>query len=150
MEKRPHLAAERRSRAGQPVDLSAETALVLGIGGCRYMRTAHRETVGSPSPGHVGSDEKLARARDLGADGGFNYKTTDWVQQVREATEGRGPDLIIDGTGGATFDEALHAVRPGGRTGSHIRRHDWTGPAADGEAYLLETARRPRIHDGCS
>ena len=62
-----------------------------------------------------GSDEKLARARELGADGGFNYKTADWVKQVREATEGQGPDLIIDGTGGETFDKALDAVRPGGR-----------------------------------
>jgi NADPH:quinone reductase-like Zn-dependent oxidoreductase len=36
-----------------------------------------------------------------------NYKTADWVKQVREATEGLGPDLIVDGTGGETFDKAL-------------------------------------------
>jgi zinc-binding alcohol dehydrogenase/oxidoreductase len=38
---------------------------------------------------------------------------------VREATGGRGPDLIIDGTGGATFDKALDAARPGGRIVSY-------------------------------
>ncbi len=93
-----------------------ETAVVLGVGGgvatCALLiakQSGARVLVTS------GSDEKLARARELGADGGFNYKTADWVKQVREATEGQGPDLIIDGTGGETFDKALDAVRPGGR-----------------------------------
>ena len=48
-------------------------------------------------------------------DDGFNYKTADWVKQVRRATAGLGPDLIVDGTSGETFDKALDAVRPGGR-----------------------------------
>jgi NADPH:quinone reductase-like Zn-dependent oxidoreductase len=93
--------------------------------------------------------ESWSRPEVTRTDDGFNYKTADWVKQVREATEGRGPDLIIDGTGGGTFDKALDAVRPGG-TGRHVRRHDPTAPAADGEAHLLETARRPRIDDGRS
>jgi len=49
----------------------------------------------------------------LGAEAGFNY-ATDWVKAARAATEGQGPDVIIDGTGGATFDRALDAARPGG------------------------------------
>src|SRR5207302_1232683 len=38
---------------------------------------------------------------------------------AREATGGLGPDLIIDGTGGATFEQALDAARPGGRVVSY-------------------------------
>ncbi len=97
-----------------------ETVLVLGIGGgvatCALLiakQSGARVLVTSSS------DAKLDRARALGADGGFNYKTTDWVKAAREATGRQGPDLIIDGTGGATFDKALDAARPGGRIVSY-------------------------------
>ncbi len=97
-----------------------ETALVLGIGGgvatlalLIARRSGARVLVTS------GSDAKLARAQALGADGGFNYKTTDWVAAAREATAGQGPDLIIDGTGGAVFERSLDAARPGGRVVSY-------------------------------
>lgn len=98
---------------------SGETVLVTGIGGgvatfalliARYLGA--RVLVTS------GSDAKLTQARKLGADDGFNY-TTDWVKAARAATEGQGPDVIIDGTGGATFERAIDAARPGGRIVSY-------------------------------
>jgi NADPH:quinone reductase-like Zn-dependent oxidoreductase len=103
-----------------------ETVLVLGIGGgvatfalLIARRAGARVLVTS------GSEEKLARAKALGADRGFNYKAGDWVKAVREATGG-GPDLIIDGTGGETFEQALDAAPPGGRVVSYGAT---TGPA---------------------
>ncbi len=97
-----------------------ETVLVLGIGGgvATFALLIARHA-GARVLVTSGSDAKLSRARELGADGGFNYKTADWVKGVREATGGQGPDLIIDGTGGATFDRALDAARPGGRVVSY-------------------------------
>ena len=62
-----------------------------------------------------GSDEKLQRAQALGASGGFNYKTSNWVKAAKGAIGGQGTDLIVDGTGGETFNQALDAVKPGGR-----------------------------------
>src|SRR5436309_327295 len=69
-----------------------ETVLVTGIGGgvatfalLIARRRGARVLVTS------GSDEKLARARDLGAKAGFNYRTSDWVKAVRAATNG-GPE----------------------------------------------------------
>lgn len=93
-----------------------ETVLVLGVGGgvATFALLIARHA-GARVLVTSGSDAKLARARALGADGGFNYKTSDWVAAVREATDGRGPDLIVDGTGGETFERALDAARPGGR-----------------------------------
>jgi NADPH:quinone reductase-like Zn-dependent oxidoreductase len=93
-----------------------ETVLVLGIGGgvATFALLIARQ-MGARVLVTSGSDAKLARAQTLGADGGFNYKTTDWVAAVRERTGVQGPDLIIDGTGGATFERALDAARPGGR-----------------------------------
>lgn len=62
------------------------------------------------------SDEKLARARELGADELINYRTTpEWSRRVRELTGGRGADLVLEVGGPTTFGEALRAVRPGGR-----------------------------------
>jgi NADPH:quinone reductase-like Zn-dependent oxidoreductase len=62
-----------------------------------------------------GSDEKLARAKQLGADGGANYKTSDWAKEVVKLTGGAGPDVVIDSVGGETFGKAIEIVKPGGR-----------------------------------
>ena len=92
-----------------------ETVLVTGIGGgvatFALLIARHR---GARVLVTSGSDEKLARARDLGAEAGFNYRTSNWVKAVRAATNG-GPDLIVDGTGGETFGQAVDVARPGGR-----------------------------------
>lgn len=65
-----------------------------------------------------GSDAKLARAQEFGAEGGVNYRSESWVSDLREMTEG-GPHLIIDGTGGAQMEQLLDLVRPGGRIVSY-------------------------------
>lgn len=97
-----------------------ETVVVLGIGGgvatCALLMAKH---FGARVLVTSGSDGKLDRARALGAVGGFNYATADWVKGVREATGGQGADLIVDGTGGTTFEKALDAARPGGRVVSY-------------------------------
>ena len=97
-----------------------DTVLVLGIGGgvATFALLIARH-FGARVLVTSGSDGKLERAKALGAEAGFNYKTADWVKGAREATGGQGPDLIIDGTGGATFERAVDAVRPGGRVVSY-------------------------------
>ncbi len=99
---------------------SGETALVLGVGGgVATFAVLIARSQGARVLVTSGSDEKLERARALGAEDGFNYRTTDWVKAVRAATDGHGPDLIVDGAGGKTFDMALDAARPGGRVVSY-------------------------------
>ncbi|HXX38497.1 MAG TPA: zinc-binding dehydrogenase [bacterium] len=93
-----------------------ETVLVTGIGGgvATFALLIARHA-GARVLVTSGSDAKLERARALGAEGGFNYQTSDWVKAAKAATGGAGPDLIIDGAGGAVFDQAMDALRPGGR-----------------------------------
>ena len=63
------------------------------------------------------SDDKLARARQLGADIGINYRTTpDWNVPVREATQGKGVEIIVE-TAGATLDKSLASLAFGGFIG---------------------------------
>jgi NADPH:quinone reductase-like Zn-dependent oxidoreductase len=63
----------------------------------------------------AGSDEKIRRARDLGADHGVNYQTHDFLEEVRRTTGKRGVDLVIEHTGADTFEGSLRALAPGGR-----------------------------------
>jgi zinc-binding alcohol dehydrogenase/oxidoreductase len=97
-----------------------ESVLVTGIGGgvATFALLIARHA-GARVLVTSGSDAKLARAKALGAEAGFNYTAGDWVPGAREATGGQGPDLIIDGTGGPTFERAIDAARPGGRVVSY-------------------------------
>ena len=61
------------------------------------------------------SDEKLERARALGADAGINHATGDVVAAVKDATGGAGADVVVEHVGEATWARSLQAVRPGGR-----------------------------------
>lgn len=99
---------------------SGEWVLIPGIGGgvssfvlliARYLGA--RVLVTS------GSDEKLARAKELGAEAGFNYNDPDWVKAARAAAGGEGPDLIVEGAGGEAFNQILDVARPGGRVVSY-------------------------------
>jgi NADPH:quinone reductase-like Zn-dependent oxidoreductase len=63
----------------------------------------------------AGSDDKLARAKALGADEGINYKTQDFVAAARALTGKRGVDVVIEHVGGDTFSGSIKAVRNGGR-----------------------------------
>ena len=59
------------------------------------------------------SDEKLARARELGAEGGVSYLERDWPEQLRELAGG-GLDAAVDSFGGPSWEGALKALRQGG------------------------------------
>jgi NADPH:quinone reductase-like Zn-dependent oxidoreductase len=61
------------------------------------------------------SEEKLAKARALGADHTINYATTDFTKTVRELTSGRGVDVVAEHVGGATFERSLRVLAHGGR-----------------------------------
>src|SRR5439155_11768399 len=60
------------------------------------------------------SDEKLARARELGADVAVNHATGDVVAAVKEATGG-GAHVVVDDVGEATWKRTLEAARPEAR-----------------------------------
>jgi NADPH:quinone reductase-like Zn-dependent oxidoreductase len=63
----------------------------------------------------VGSPEKLAAVRELGADTVFCYRETPVGEAVAEATDGRGVDVVVDTTGGPLFPEHMAALATDGR-----------------------------------
>jgi NADPH:quinone reductase len=62
-----------------------------------------------------GSDEKCARAVELGADAAFNYHTQDWVVEVKAATGGQGVQAVIDMVGGDYLPRNLQCLAEEGR-----------------------------------
>jgi len=99
------------SRAGMR---PGETVLILGIGGgvatfaLHIARAAGCRVIVTSS-----SDEKLARAAEMGADAGVNYTEGDWVAEVKERSGG-GVDIVVDSVG-STWADSINSVRPGGR-----------------------------------
>ena len=61
------------------------------------------------------SDEKLAKARELGADETINYTRDGWPKEVRRLTNGRGVDVVFEHTGEATWPGSIISLKKGGR-----------------------------------
>ncbi len=63
----------------------------------------------------AGSPEKVAACLRLGADGAVNYKEADFAESVRQWTDGRGVDVVLDMVGAAYFTRNLRSLAMGGR-----------------------------------
>jgi NADPH:quinone reductase-like Zn-dependent oxidoreductase len=94
--------------------VAGQTVLVQGTGGVSIFALQIAKLVGARVIVTSSSDEKLERARALGADETINYKTTpDWDKRARELT-GEGVDHVIEVGGAGTLTRSLKAVRVGG------------------------------------
>ena len=63
----------------------------------------------------VGSNDKIGRVKALGADEAINYRTSDFLEEVRRITRKRGVDVVIESIGQETWDRSLRALARGGR-----------------------------------
>lgn len=63
----------------------------------------------------AGSDEKLAKARELGADETINYTREDWPKEVRRLTNKRGVDVVFEHTGAETWAGSIASLKKNGR-----------------------------------
>jgi NADPH:quinone reductase-like Zn-dependent oxidoreductase len=95
---------------------AGESVLVLGTGGVSIFALQFAKLHGARVIVTSSSDEKLARARQLGADETINYTVTpNWEERVYELTGGLGIDQAIEVGGAGTLAKSLQAVRYGGR-----------------------------------
>ncbi|MBJ7309780.1 NAD(P)-dependent alcohol dehydrogenase [Rugamonas sp. CCM 8940] len=89
--------------------------LVLGTGGVSVFALQFAKAHGATVILASSSDEKLERARQLGADLLINYRATPaWDEEVLKLTGGRGADLVVETVGGATIARSLNAAAVGG------------------------------------
>ncbi len=96
---------------------SGDVVVVQGTGGVSLFGLQFAKLAGAQVIVVSSSDEKLRRARELGADVGINYRTTpDWHLAIKENTGGRGADIIIE-TAGASLSKSLATLAFGGFIG---------------------------------
>lgn len=102
------LVTKGRVRAG-------ETVLVLGTGGVSLFALQIAKMHGARVILTSSSDDKLARARAMGADETINYRQfSDWEQRVLELTGGLGVDHVVEVGGAGTFEKSCASARFGG------------------------------------
>lgn len=90
---------------------SGQTVLVLGTGGVSIFGLQIAKARGGRVIVTSSSDEKLARAKSLGADALINYKTTpQWADAVLEHTGGAGADHVLETGGVGTFAQSSQAL----------------------------------------
>ena len=95
---------------------AGDTVLLLGTGGVSIFGLQFAKLHGARVIITSSSDEKLERARTLGADETINYRTTpDWEKEVLKLTGGEGADIVLEVGGGETFPKSMMAVRASGQ-----------------------------------
>jgi len=96
--------------------LPGETVLINSVGsGIGSAAVQLAKLAGAFVIGNASSDEKLARAKELGMDVGINHQTQDVVEEVMRATDGRGVELAYEHVGGELFQKALDSLAKDGR-----------------------------------
>jgi NADPH:quinone reductase-like Zn-dependent oxidoreductase len=95
---------------------AGETVLALGTGGVSVFALQIAKMHGARVFITSSSDEKLERARELGADETINYKKSpDWDKEVLGLTKKTGVDHVIEVGGTGTLARSLNSVRVGGQ-----------------------------------
>ncbi len=96
----------------------SDTVLTLGTGGVATVALQIAKMNGARVAITSSSDEKLELVRELGADITVNYrKNPQWEQAVREATGGRGVDIVVETVGFGTLPQSLACCAPNARVG---------------------------------
>ncbi|MBX7154883.1 MAG: zinc-binding dehydrogenase [Bacteriodetes bacterium] len=99
-----------------------QNVLITGIGGgVALFALQFAITVGARVFVTSGSEEKISKAIQLGAEGGINYKKQDWYKELLKISNGF--DVIIDSAGGNDFNALLNVIKPGGTIVSYGATH---------------------------
>lgn len=105
------LVSEARLTAGQRV-------LIQGTGGVSIFALQFAKALGAEVVLTSSSDEKLARAKAMGADHLINYREhPNWSEKVKEVTHGEGVDVVVEVGGAGTLDQSLRCLKFGGFIG---------------------------------
>lgn len=95
---------------------AGETLLVQGgSGGVGSVAVQLAAALGARVVATAGGPERVARCVELGADVGVDHRAQDVVAAVRDATDGRGADVVLDVLGGGGLADNVRALAPGGR-----------------------------------
>lgn len=136
-----------------------QTVLIhAGAGGVGMAAIQLASQAGATVLSTASSEEKLERLKPLGLDHGINYAEESFVDRVRDLTDGRGVDIVLDSVGGQSLVDSIEAlayrgtlvsVGVSGRSGSEVEAKSLWGKNNTlrgvylGGALLVEY---PRVH----
>ncbi|WP_196258342.1 quinone oxidoreductase family protein [Pelagibacterium limicola] len=115
-------------RAGETILFHA-AAGGMGLLACQWAKSIGARVIGT-----AGSGEKVALALANGCDRVINYAEENFVERVREITNGKGVDVVYDGVGKATFEPSLDCLRP---LGLMVSFGNATGPVSVPDLGIL-------------
>jgi NADPH:quinone reductase-like Zn-dependent oxidoreductase len=126
-----------------------DTVLLLGTGGVSIFALQFARLAGARVLLTSSSDDKLARAKALGADGCINYRThPEWDREVLKLTDGRGVDHVLDVGGAGTLARSIGSVAVGGKVGM-IGVLTGVGTAGSPYGLLGKQASLHGVYVGC-
>jgi NADPH:quinone reductase-like Zn-dependent oxidoreductase len=112
-----------------------ETVLILGAGGgVNSAAIQIAKAAGARVWATTSSEEKMARARELGAEWVVNYRTENWSKAVWQRSGKRGVDVIVDNVGEATWSSSLRSLAKAGRL---VTVGATTGPKGDSDIRYI-------------
>ncbi len=115
---------------------AGQTVLVLGTGGVSLFALQIAKLKGATVIATSSSDEKLAKAKEMGADHTINYRTTpDWHKEVLRLTEKRGVDHVVEVGGGGTINKSISSTCFNGQV--HLIGVPASSPDADSAPDLM-------------
>jgi NADPH:quinone reductase-like Zn-dependent oxidoreductase len=119
-----------------------ETVLILGTGGVSIFALQFAHAAGARVIATSSSDDKLAKAKALGASDGINYRQhPEWQNEVMALTNGRGVDHVVEVGGAGTLARSVESARIGGQV--HL-----IGVLTGGEINPVPVLRRNTILRG--
>jgi NADPH2:quinone reductase len=121
-----------------------ETTMLFhaAAGGVGLIACQWAKHLGATIIGTAGSDEKVAMAKAAGATHGINYKTENFVERVKEITNGTGVDVVYDSIGQDTYPASLDCLKPlglfvtFGNASGPIKNFDVGALGAKGSLYV--------------
>jgi putative PIG3 family NAD(P)H quinone oxidoreductase len=130
----PEAACTVYSNVAMTAQLAAGQSLLVhgGASGIGSFAIQWAKALGATVLTTAGSAEKLERCREFGADVLINYRDEDFVAAAKDATGGRGVDVVLDIVGGSYLERNLHALAPDG----HLAVIGSSGGAGDAPLSL--------------
>lgn len=106
----------------------AETVLVLAAGsGVGSAAIQIAKVTGARVIATAGSEFKLQKAKELGADEAILHSKRDFAKDVKKLTDNQGVDVVVEHVGEATWEQSIHSLAPGGRLVTCGATTGWEG-----------------------
>ncbi len=128
------MTAHYLTRSTYPLKTGDTCLIHAAAGGAGLSTVQMAKIAGAAVIGTAGTAEKVRLAKDHGADHLIQYTETDFLEEVKKITNGKGVDVVYDSVGHTTFYKSLDCLRP---RGMMVTFGQSSGPVGEVDPLLL-------------